>query len=375
MLGWLRTAWRQPKLPFRRHFVVFALISFFALAQLAWWAVFQYNEGRRLIETQNGYWQQQIVVAYMQRNTLGSEFDAWLATTFRDLEITPAGAIEVKPSARADLREFVHRRMRMFISEGAFFGLLVLVAVLYMFRTLREELDIEHRQSVFLSATSHELKTPITSLRMYLDTLRDRELPKEKRAELLAVMSLDLNRLNDLIDRLLQAQRVLTPGAALPLERVDISEETVRAVNELKDRIQFSGKHRLNVDTEYGLMAMADPRRWQLVVKNLVDNAVKYSPAGGMIDVYLARRDGKIELTVTDEGQGFEPDETKRIFERFYRIGNEDTRANQGVGLGLYLVKEIVQAMGGSVSAHSAGKGKGSQFVVTIPAAQDELHV
>lgn len=118
-------------------------------------------------------------------------------------------------------------------------------------------------------------------------------------------------------------------------------------------------------------MAMADPRRWQLVVKNLVDNAVKYSPDGGMIDVFLSHRDGKIELTVSDEGQGFNPDEASRIFDRFYRIGNEDTRKAQGVGLGLYLVREIVTSMSGTVAARSPGPGKGSQFIVTIPALKD----
>ncbi|MCB9357744.1 MAG: HAMP domain-containing histidine kinase [Calditrichaeota bacterium] len=372
MLRWLSTAWRKPKLPFRRHFVMFALISFVAIAQLTWWSVFQFSEGRRLIETQNGYWQQQIVVAYQLRTTLGADFEIWLANTFPDLEIVTGGVVEVKPAARQKLEAFIHKRMRMFISEGAFFGLLVLAGVLFMFRTLREEIDIEHKQSVFLSAMSHELKTPITSLRMYVDTLRERELPQAKRAELLGVMSLDLNRLNDLIEQLLQAQRVLTPKTALPLERIDLSEETVRAVNDLKERILFSGKHRLNVDTEYGLEAMADPRRWQLVVKNLVDNAVKYAPAGGMIDVYLAKRDGKIELTVSDEGQGFAPDEPARLFERFYRIGDEDTRASQGVGLGLYLVKEIVSAMRGTVSAASPGPGKGSTFTVTVPEARNE---
>lgn len=347
---------------------MFTLISIFAVAQLTWWSVFQYQEGQRLLETQDGYWNQQIVVAYVQRSSMETGFEEWLAETFPDLEVAASGSIQVKQQAHDEKEQFVDSRTRMFISEGAFFGFIVLIGVLYMLRTLREEIDIEHRQSVFLAATSHELKTPLTSLRMYVDTLSAREFPPAKRAEILETMSVDLDRLNDLIDRLLQAQRVLTPGAELPLERIDISEETVRSVSELSRRIEFAGRHRLNVDTEYGLMAMADPRRWQLVVKNLIDNAVKYSPNGGMIDVFLARRDNKIELAVSDTGQGFEPEEAARIFERFYRIGDEDTRTAQGVGLGLYLVREMVQSMGGTVAARSQGPGKGSQFIVSIPA-------
>lgn len=372
MLNSLRNAWRNPKLPFRRHFVVFTLISVFAVAQLTWWSIFQFHEGRRILTTQQGYWNQQIAIADAKRAELGSTFANWLTGTFPDLELLPSGSIVIKASARTELDALAGSRMRMFISEGAFFGFLVLLGVLYMFRTLREEIDIEHRQSVFLAATSHELKTPITSLRMYLDTLRERELPPAKQEEMLGVMSVDLDRLNDLIERLLQAQRVLTPGYGLALERVDISEETVLAVKEMTHRIEFSGKHRLNVDTEYGLIGLADPRKWHLVVKNLVDNAVKYSPDGGMIDVYLARRGNRIELSVVDEGTGFSDEDASRLFERFYRIGNEETRTTQGVGLGLYLVREIAHSMKGTVTARSEGLGKGSKFVVQIPLAKGE---
>ena len=367
MSGWLQKAMRNPKLPFRRHFAAFALISVFAIAQLSWWTKFQFDEGQRVSVIQQSYWAQQVKLATEYRELHPGNFEEWLATSFPDLEIRGDGNLAVKSEARSRLDEIAGARMRMFIAEGSFFGLIVLLGVLYMFRTLREEIDTEHRQSVFLAATSHELKTPITCLRLYLDTLRQRELPEVKRAEILVTMSADLDRLNDLIERLLQAQRVLTPGVSLPLERLDVSEETARAMKELEHRVQFSGKHRLNVDTENGLIALADPRRWQLVVKNLVDNAMKYSPQGGQINVYLAANGGEIELSVTDEGVGFTADEGVRLFERFYRAGKEETRRAPGVGLGLYLVREIVHSLGGNVSAHSQGTGRGARFSVRIP--------
>jgi signal transduction histidine kinase len=367
MYGWLQRATRNPKLPFRRHFAVFAVISFFAVAQLAWWTKFQFDEGKRLAEIQNSHWVQQVKIAQEYQALHPEFFENWLAAAFPDLELRGDGGIGVRRAALSRLDEIAGERMRMFLAEGLFFGLLVLMGVLYMFRTLREEIDTEHRQSVFLTATSHELKTPITSLRMYLDTLRERELTPEKRQVMLATMSADLDRLNDLIERLLQAQRVLTPGTTLPLERIDISEETARAARELEHRVHFTGKHRLNVDTEYGLFAMADARRWQLVVKNLVDNAVKYSPQGGLVDIYLAKRDGRIELSVTDEGVGFAAEDSARLFERFFRSGREETRSAPGVGLGLYLVREIVTSFKGSVHAHSEGLGKGSRFTVELP--------
>ncbi len=210
------------------------------------------------------------------------------------------------------------------------------------------------------------MKTPITSLRLFLDTLIERELPPAKRAELLATMRSDLDRLNDLIERLLQAQKVMNPAHKGLLAIVDLSEETERVAKEYS-RASTARNTRLNVDVDLGLTARADGERWQLVVKNLLDNALKYSPAGGTIDLYLTKIERKIRFTVSDAGQGFDSEQRELIFKRFYRIGSEETRATQGVGLGLYLVREIVESFNGSVRAESDGAGRARASLWTCP--------
>jgi signal transduction histidine kinase len=363
----------NPKLPFRRHFVLFLIMALLAAAQLSWWVIFQVHEGRRVADIQHGLWRQQLSIAGSARlNQSEADFAHWLGQNFPDLELRATGELTISPAALERLDRVAAERMRMFISEGGFFALLLLGGVLYMYRTLREEIATEHRQSVFLSATSHELKTPITSLRLYLDTLIDRELPSAKRAELLTTMRADLDRLNDLIERLLQAQKFMKPARKNRPGVIDISDETERVAKEYLARIDRT-KYTLNVDVDMGLTARADGERWQLVVKNLIDNALKYSPRGGTIDLYLTKLDGTIRFTVSDAGQGFDVDQSELIFQRFYRIGSEETRATQGVGLGLYLVREIVESCGGHVRAESDGTGKGARFIVELPFAEDSV--
>jgi signal transduction histidine kinase len=367
MLHFIHRLRTDPKLPFRRHFVLFTILTLFAVAQLTWWIVFQLHEGKRVTATQQNFWFQQQQIATDRLTTQGAtpEFDRWLAHFYPDLGRS-GEIIVVRADAWRRLDELAGGRMRMFIGEGVFFALLLLVGVLYMYRTLQEEIAVEHRQTVFLSATSHELKTPITSIRLYLDTISSRELPAEKRGELLSRMSTDLDRLNDLIERLLLAQAVVNPARRLELSPLDVSEETQRVMEEIQRRLDRK-KFTLNVDLDYGLVALADGDRWQLVVKNLVDNALKYSPQGGSIDVYLTSDKGTIRLAVTDTGTGFAAEERDRIFERFYRIGSEDTRQTKGTGLGLYLVREIADSFGGRAYAESPGIGQGSTFSVELP--------
>ncbi len=361
---------RNPKLPFRRHFLLFLMISTFACAQLAWWVVFQINEGKRISRIQHELWSSEMRVAQQYRQVAPpDEFEPWLRHTFPDLEWVAGDHIKLKATAIAELDDVAGQRVRMFIGEGVFFGLLLLGAVLYMYRTLQEEIITEHRQSVFLSATSHELKTPITSLRIYLDTMVERDLPEAQRREMLEIMRADLTRLSELIERLLQAQKVLAGDRKQNFQVIDLSEETERVVRAYLNRIDRN-RYSITYDAEFGIQAHADAERWQLVVRNLLDNALKYSISGGAIDVYLTRQFGKARLTVTDQGQGFDPSQAERIFQRFYRVGDEETRETQGVGLGLYLVREIVESFDGTVKAESQGIGKGAKFTVEFPTAE-----
>ncbi len=365
----LDSVWTTARLPFRRHFVIFGIIIAFTLAQLTWWVTFQVMEGRRVRAIQEDQWQQQIAIAgiELERRADRSTFGAWLAQTFPDIELSGNGTITVRSNARSDLDELAGRRVRMFIAEGTFFCILLLSAVFYMYRILQDELANEQRQNVFLAATSHELKTPITALRLYLDTMLERKLGEEKRTELLQTMQRELGSLNDLIDRLLLAQAIVSPEKSFRISLLNISEETELVAAEYAHRLPAE-KYPFQHQITEGLMAVADPERWGMLVRNLLDNAVKYSPNGGPIELTLTQSKDTIFLKILDRGVGFDSTEAERIFGRFYRIGDESTRNTKGTGLGLYLVREIAKSFGGRAYANSAGPGLGALFTVELPA-------
>jgi signal transduction histidine kinase len=359
----------KPRWPFRRHFVLFLLLSVFACAQLAWWVVFQVEEGARERRMQHDVWTQQIETVRIMLQTNGkssSEFRAWLAVSFPDLVLSSTGEIAVSDVAQNRLDQTAHRRVRMFAWEGSFFVVILLVGIGYMFWTMQREIVFERSQSIFLAATSHELKTPITSLRIYLETLMDRDFPPAQRAEMLATMQKDLERLTDLIDRLLQTQAIAAHKQHPILRPTNLSDETRTVLEQFTGVFDLKG-FQLEVALDRDLYAQADPDRWQIVVKNLLDNAFKYSPQGGVVAVRLKRADSRAHLEVTDSGIGFSKSEGERLFDRFYRVGNEDTPRTRGTGLGLYLVHGIVESFAGKVSAHSPGPGRGATFVVEIP--------
>ncbi len=364
----------KPNLQLPRHFLVFLLLSLFAVAQLGWWIIFQVNEGARIERVQNDIWRQQIETASVWRANHDSApqiYQAWLAENFPDLSLLPDGSkLQISTEARKRLDQIADGRVRMFISEGIFFSLLLFLGVGYMYRMMRHEITFEQRQSMFLAATSHELKTPITSLRLYLDTLRDRELPQQQKTELIETMQKDLQRLTSLIERLLQAQALAGNKSKVVLQVTDLTEETRVVLEQVAGMFDLKG-FSLRTHLDPDIRVMADPEQWQVVLRNLLENAFRYSPNGGTISVRLARAGQSAQLEISDQGIGLDRMESERVFDRFYRAGNEDTRRTSGTGLGLHLVRGIVESFAGKVSVHSEGPGKGSTFCVEIPLVEE----
>jgi signal transduction histidine kinase len=361
--------------PFRRHFILYLILSTLFLTLLVWWIYYQVREGARVTAQQEEIWAREIVTArhWLQDHFIDcDEFRAWLAEAYPDLELTDIGAVSVKEASRVALKRSADKRVRMFASEGSVLILLLIAGVTYVYWALRKEILLERRQSTFLSATSHELKTPITSLRLYLDTLRDRKLSEEKQREVFAIMQQDIERLTNLIDQLLQAQAVIRKRRFVS-ERIDLTEETEAALAHDRTHYERLG-FELRAKLESGLLALADRMQWQLIVKNLVENAVKYSGEARIVEIKLHRAGPLARLQVTDFGIGMEKQELKRVFDQFYRIGSEDTRSTPGTGLGLFLVRAIADSFKGRAFADSPGLGRGSVFTVDIPLIKDSQH-
>jgi signal transduction histidine kinase len=226
--------------------------------------------------------------------------------------------------------------------------------------------ELDQRKSDFVSAASHELRTPLASMVGYLRSLRRPELAQDApyRDEFLDAMEKQTRRLIRLIESLLTSARLeSTEGATVRNASVDVARLVQDAANELR----LLERCRIDVGAD-ARVVVTDAERLRDVVIELLDNAAKYSPDGGPIDVVTSRRDGAFELAIRDHGLGIEPEQRERIFERFYQADQSTTRRFGGLGLGLHLVDGLVRELGGTIEVRSI-PGAGSTFAVTLPLA------
>lgn len=240
-------------------------------------------------------------------------------------------------------------------------GGLVLIVIL-----LLREVRLNERQSNFVSAVTHELKTPVASLRLYLDTLEYRELPQVRRKEFYRTMRQDLDRLNSTINNVLDAA-LYTDHPVQDPRPLDLARLARRAIDLTLTRHQLPAET-VRYEGPPSLNVAGDAQALETAVLNLLDNAVKYSKDGVRIEVEArGDGDGQAHLTVRDHGMGFSRTQLPFIFTRFYRIGSEVRRSRTGTGLGLFIVRSVVKGHKGAITADSPGPGRGSTFTITLP--------
>jgi signal transduction histidine kinase len=265
------------------------------------------------------------------------------------------------------------RRIALLVLGLILFGLLTAGVVLLTVFLIREVRRNE-RQDSFLNAVTHELKTPIASIRLYLETLQRREVPEAQRAEFYQIMLADSDRLLATVEQVLKAGEI---GARRPRDRAllelaplvsDCIAITLLRHHLPPDAIQLTptpGNVRLHV--------RAVPEDLRTAVLNLLDNAVKYSPNGVHVRCTLAIvRYTNVALAVTDTGVGIASNQLKRIFKRFYRVPGRNAVRIKGTGLGLFLVRAIARQHGGSIHAASPGPNLGATITLTLPLAANE---
>ena len=237
---------------------------------------------------------------------------------------------------------------------------------------LVREVKRNERHDSFLNAVTHELKTPITSIRLYLETLQRHEVPLPQRKEFYDIMLSDSERLLALVEQVLKAGEVgqrARNQVRLPVAFDDLVRDGIRTILQ-RYHLQESTIH-FTVDPAVGqLSVVGNPEDLRTAVLNILDNAVKYSPQGPQLEVKLAL-DGEawIMLSVSDHGLGIAPLHLKRIFRRFYRVPARNVFRIQGTGLGLFLVRSIARQHGGDVVAESEGEGRGSTIRLQLPRA------
>ncbi|HZH04544.1 MAG TPA: ATP-binding protein, partial [Myxococcaceae bacterium] len=218
----------------------------------------------------------------------------------------------------------------------------------------------------FLATMSHELRTPLTAILGWIQVLRTRTLPAGKQERALETVERNARAQKQLIEDLLDVSRILSGKLGLEIGPVRVSEVVDEALESVRPAAEAKGI-RLQAALDSTGTVMGDPRRVQQIVWNLLSNAVKFTPKGGRVQVLVERGESSVELTVADTGQGIDPTFLPHVFERFRQQEGGTTRGAGGLGLGLAIVRHLVELHGGTVAVQSEGKGQGSTFTVRLP--------
>jgi two-component system phosphate regulon sensor histidine kinase PhoR len=243
------------------------------------------------------------------------------------------------------------------------------IGTVAVFHDLSELRRLEGMRQEFMANVSHELKTPLTAIRGFAETLQDGSLVSEQRAQYVDVILRHADRLTALIDDLLELSRI--EGRRQPLRAAELSpvETATALVRDLKPRFEARGLE-VRVEGSGEIRAWADRRAVEQVLLNLLDNAIKYTEPGGRVALEIRELRDRIHVAVRDSGVGIPEEDLPRVFERFYRVDKARSRDLGGTGLGLSIVKHLVQAMDGDVDVESR-EGEGTVFQFSLPRAQD----
>lgn len=257
----------------------------------------------------------------------------------------------------------------LLVTGVLFFGLIITGVVLNTIFLIRE-IRRNEQHDAFINAVTHELKTPVASIRLYLQTLQSRDVGEEKRKQFYGIMLADADRLNGTIEQVLRAARA---SSQRHIERrpIDLRELVGECVDLARTRHHLPDEaltYAPSLDEPATVVGDSDEIR--AAVSNLLDNAVKYSGQQVRVFVELARAEaGRLAVRVRDNGIGIPNTELKRIFKRFYRIPSAMALRVKGTGLGLFIVRSVAERHGGKAYAHSEGAGQGSTFTIELPPA------
>lgn len=261
----------------------------------------------------------------------------------------------------AEIEDIRKRKTAQYIGEGLSFLAVIVVGAVFVFRATRRQFLVSQQQQNFLMAITHELKTPIAVTQLNLETLQKRRLEEDKQQKLIASTLQEANRLNTLCNNILLATQ-LDAGYRSTKQEINFTDMVEGCVDEFRDRFP---QRVITEEITTGIYINGETLLLQMLVNNLLDNALKYSPKETPVTVRLHNADSRIVLEVADQGMGVPPEEKKKIFEKFYRVGSERTRRTKGTGLGLYLCSKIAEGHNGYISV-TDNKPSGTTFAVSF---------
>ena len=218
----------------------------------------------------------------------------------------------------------------------------------------------------FIANVTHELKSPLSSIQLYLETMKSRQVPVEKQKEFFTIMLKDTKRLNQLINSILEISGLEQKKIAHNYTIVEVQKLTEQLISEATNNYRLSGDS-VTVSGGSDCLCVIDHEAYKIVINNLFDNAVKYSSGDAKIDIQILQNSKYFILSFKDYGIGIPIKKQEKIFHKFLRIYDQESPSVKGTGLGLYWVREIIKLHGGKVSVFSAGRGKGAKFTIELP--------
>lgn len=256
----------------------------------------------------------------------------------------------------------LRNKIFMIIGEGGVFLLLLFLGIWWIKKNVWQDLKRAQKEKNFLLAVTHELKTPIAAIRLNSQTLKNRELPKEQSQELCADIITESNRLETLVNNILLATQFEQNTSLGNWQSVNLSNVVE---NQVKRFQQLFPERQVNSTIQMNIEMNGEENMLVSLLFNLLENANKYSTNTEPISISLKASEHLIQLSVSDLGVGIPVEERKAVFEKFHRVGNEQTRSQKGTGLGLYIVKEICKAHRAEVNI-SDNTPRGSRFQITF---------
>jgi len=314
---------------------IYWLLLFYIVAALVWWFISLEKQNRQM-------------------------------TDFKTSQLSAAIDSSHNPdlynNSLAKIQQDDRRNLVKYVSEGSTFLILILIGAAFVYRSVRKQFLLQQQQQNFMMAVTHELKTPISVARLNLETLQKYQLDTDKQKKLIRMTVQETERLDTLTNNILISYQLEGGGYTMSKEELDLSDlfkDCIRNFIQRYPDIKFVEAIEPDMDVK------GDPLLLQLMINNLLENALKYSPREKPITCLLSAHSAQIKLQVKDEGPGIPTEEKKNVFKKFYRLGDEATRKTQGTGLGLYLCKIIAEDHGAVILVTDNVPG-GSNFTVSF---------
>ncbi len=282
--------------------------------------------------------------------------------------------ISLQGESKTDLARLENRYRRqntMILGESMVFGLMLIIGIFFIYRAYKKGMETNQQQNNFLLSITHELKSPLAATKLALETLKRENITSTQKSDLIDTGIHENNRLSNLVDNLLLAAK-LDQNYVYHFKPLLLSDIIKLAVGHARNKYPNtvinvkleSDEHRINGD-EIAL---------ETILNNLIDNGIKYAGDDPVLSISTIYSNNHVQFSIIDNGIGIPEKERTNVFDKFYRIGNEETRTTKGTGLGLYICKSIVEAHNGSIKINSHSP-KGSKITVNLPLAKNNAHV